>query len=240
LSNQDTPLIKLVYEHPDFIVVNKPPGIAVQDEELSVGILVILCQQLQIEKLWLVHRLDKVTSGLLILAKSAKAAANLGKLFEARQIEKFYIALSAQKPKKKQGCVSGCMKKIRDGKWALADTGTSAAITQFFSTSVAPGIRLFLLKPHTGKTHQLRVMLKSLGSPILGDTSYKGQHSDRTYLHAYSLRFEYEGQAISIQCLANSGEYFLTEQFNLGVQQYLAPWLLTWPVIKRAKTGRSK
>ncbi|MFQ3198077.1 MAG: tRNA pseudouridine32 synthase/23S rRNA pseudouridine746 synthase, partial [Paraglaciecola sp.] len=73
-----------------------------------------------------------------------------------------------------------------------------------------------------------------------GDTSYKGQHSDRTYLHAYSLRFEYEGQAISIQCLANSGEYFLTEQFNLGVQQYLAPWLLTWPVIKRAKTGRSK
>jgi tRNA pseudouridine32 synthase/23S rRNA pseudouridine746 synthase len=240
LNNADAPLIELVYDHADFIIVNKPPGIAVQDEELSVGILVILCQQLHVEKLWLVHRLDKVTSGLLILAKTAKAASNLGKLFEAHQIEKFYMALSTKKPKKKQGCVSGSMKKIRDGKWALADTGTSAAITQFFSTSVAPGVRLFLLKPLTGKTHQLRVMLKSLGSPILGDTFYKGQQSDRTYLHAYSLRFTYEGQAISIQCNPNSGEYFHTEQFALAEQQYIAPWLLTWPVIERAKTGSTE
>lgn len=240
LSNPPPPIIELVYEHLDFIVVNKPPGLAVQNEERSVGILVILCQQLQIEKLWLVHRLDKVTSGLLILGKTAKAAANLGKLFEARQMEKFYLALSTQKPKKKQGCVSGGMKKIRDGKWALADTGTSAAITQFFSKSVAPGMRLFLLKPLTGKTHQLRVMLKSLGSPILGDTFYKGEQADRTYLHAYSLRFTYEGKAISIQCTANSGETFQSEQFDLAVQQYLAPWLLIWPVIKRAKTDNTE
>ncbi|MFQ3237184.1 MAG: tRNA pseudouridine32 synthase/23S rRNA pseudouridine746 synthase [Paraglaciecola sp.] len=240
MNSPDSLFIELVYDHLDFIVVNKPAGIAVQDEEFSVGILVILCQQLQREKLWLVHRLDKVTSGLLILAKTAQAAANLGKLFEARHIEKFYIALSSQKPKKKQGCVSGGMKKIRDGKWALAETGTSPAITQFFSKSVAPGIRVFLLKPVTGKTHQLRVMLKSLGSPILGDTFYKGDQSDRTYLHAYSLRFQYQGDSISIQCLPNNGAYFQTQQFTLAVQQYLTPWLLTWPVIKQVKTGSSE
>jgi tRNA pseudouridine32 synthase/23S rRNA pseudouridine746 synthase len=237
LNNSVSP-IALVYEHQDFLIVDKPPGIAVQDEDHNVGILVVLCKQLQREKLWLVHRLDKVTSGLLILAKSAEAASKLGKLFEARHIEKFYIALSCQKPKKKQGSVSGPMKKIRDGKWALTTTGSAPAITQFFSHSVAPGIRLFLLKPLTGKTHQLRVMLKSLGSPILGDTLYKGQQCDRTYLHALSLRFEYDGQKVSIQSPPTNGEYFQTEEFSLVLQQYLHPWLLSWPVLGRTTAPR--
>lgn len=217
-------------------MVDKPAGIAVQDEAQNVGILVVLCQQLKLNKLWLVHRLDKVTSGLLILGKTADAASTLGKLFQAKRIEKYYLAISTQKPKKKQGCVSGSMKKVRDGKWAFADTQTSAGVTQFFSKSVSPGLRLFLLKPLTGKTHQLRVMLKSLGSPILGDTLYQGEASDRAYLHAYSLAFEYAGQTICIQCTPSHGEYFVTEKFAQALAEYQMPGALTWPVIGRTST----
>ena len=174
--------IEVLFDHPDFLVVNKPSAISVQNESHQSGILPILCQQLNLEQLWLVHRLDKITSGILILAKHPQAAAVFGQLFEHKQIEKYYLAISAKKPKKKQGAVKGGMKKIRDGKWMLDSSNTAEAISQFFSFSLSPGLRLFLVKPLTGKTHQIRVALKSLGSPILGDELYKGESSDRTHI----------------------------------------------------------
>ncbi|AGH45684.1 pseudouridine synthase Rlu family protein [Paraglaciecola psychrophila 170] len=103
--------IEVLFDHPDFVVINKPNNIAVQNESHQSGILPILCQQLQVEKLWLVHRLDKVTSGILILAKHSQAAAIFGQLFEEKQIEKYYLAISSKKPKKKQGAIKGGMKK---------------------------------------------------------------------------------------------------------------------------------
>ena len=136
-----------MFDHPDFVVVNKPSNISVQNEFHQSGLLPILCQQLKVEKLWLVHRLDKVTSGILILAKHSQAAAVFGQLFEQKQIEKYYLAISAKKPKKKQGTVKGGMKKVRDGKWMLESSDTAVAISQFFSFSIYPGIRLFLVKP---------------------------------------------------------------------------------------------
>ncbi|MFT5677365.1 MAG: tRNA pseudouridine32 synthase/23S rRNA pseudouridine746 synthase, partial [Paraglaciecola sp.] len=157
--------IDIVFDHPEFVVIDKPAGISVQNEAEQSGILPLICQQLGLDKLWLVHRLDKITSGLLILAKNSNAAAEFGRIFANRQIEKYYLALSKQKPKKKQGTVVGNMKKVRDGKWMLTQDASSPAITQFLSCSLLPGIRLFLLKPYTGKTHQIRVALKSLGSP---------------------------------------------------------------------------
>ena len=66
------------------------------------------------------------------------------------------------------------------------------------SHSLAPNLRLFILYPKTGKTHQIRVAMKSLGSPILGDELYGGEVADRTYLHAYQLSFDYFGEAVQI------------------------------------------
>ncbi len=230
--------IRVVLDHPDFFVIDKPHGISVQNELDAQGILPVMCAQQAVDKLWLVHRLDKVTSGLLILAKNAQAASTLGKLFEARAIEKYYLALGSPKPKKKQGTVSGAMKKIRDGKWAFSQGGTGIATSQFFSKSVSAGIRLFLLKPLTGKTHQLRVMLKSLGSPILGDALYKGIEQDRTYLHAYCLRFEYQGQLIQLTCPPFSGELFTNEDCQVAMREYSEPWLISWPKTKPTAASR--
>jgi tRNA pseudouridine32 synthase/23S rRNA pseudouridine746 synthase len=224
--------IKVLFDHPDFVVVNKPNNISVQNESHQSGILPILCQQLMVEQLWLVHRLDKITSGILILAKNAKAAAVFGQLFEQKTIEKYYLAISAKKPKKKQGAVKGGMKKVRDGKWMLDSSDNAVAISQFFSFSISTGLRLFLIKPLTGKTHQIRVALKSLGSPILGDKLYKGETSDRTYLHAYCIRFIYQDQPICIICPPDKGDFFVSEDTSQQVAKLATPWTLNWPNIK--------
>ncbi|MFT6776103.1 MAG: tRNA pseudouridine32 synthase/23S rRNA pseudouridine746 synthase [Paraglaciecola sp.] len=224
--------IKVLFDHPDFIVVNKPNNISVQNESHQSGILPILCQQLMVKQLWLVHRLDKITSGILILAKNAKAAAVFGQLFEQKTIEKYYLAISAKKPKKKQGAVKGGMKKVRDGKWMLDSSDNAVAISQFFSLSISSGLRLFLIKPLTGKTHQIRVALKSLGSPILGDKLYRGEASDRTYLHAYCIRFIYQDQPICITCPPDRGDFFVSKDTSQQIAKLATPWTLHWPNIK--------
>ena len=168
----------------------------------------------------------------LILAKNAKAAAVFGQLFEQKKIEKYYLAISAKKPKKKQGAVKGGMKKVRDGKWMLDSNDSAVAISQFFSFSISAGLRLFLVKPLTGKTHQIRVALKSVGSPILGDVLYKGERSDRTYLHAYCIRFIYKEQPICIICDPDKGDVFVSDKTKQQVSNLATPWTLKWPSIK--------
>lgn len=224
--------LDVVFDHKDFVVINKPCNFSVQNEIDQHGLLPLVCQQLNIEKVWLVHRLDKITSGLWILAKNEGAAGIFGKLFENRLIEKFYVALAAKKPKKKQGTVSGGMKKARDGQWMLDHTSINQATTQFYSFSLASHRRLFLLKPLTGKTHQIRVMMKSLGSPILGDKLYKGENADRAYLHAYALRFQYDDQVIALTLAPNVGDNFISNDCQKQLSELGAPWLLNWPRVK--------
>ncbi len=226
------PLIEIVFEHQDFIVINKPPFIAVQNEVEQPGILPQLCAQLGVTKLWLVHRLDKVTSGLLILGKSERAAAEFGQMFAAHLVQKYYLAISSKKPKKKQGTVSGGMKKVRDGLWILNNSQVQRATTQFFSYGISPGLRLFVLKPLTGKTHQIRVTMKSLGSAILGDELYKGDKAERTYLHAFALKFSYQQQNIELVCPPNVGTEFIAATTQAALAKLTTPWDLAWPNYK--------
>lgn len=220
----------VVLDHADFVVINKPCDTSVQTEQQDhqSSLLVTLCKQLNVQKLWLVHRLDKVTSGLLILAKSAESAAYLSGLFATRSIEKYYLALSDSKPKKKQGLIAGDMAKARAGAWKLTPSVDSPAVTQFFSSGLGDGVRLFILKPRTGKTHQLRVALKSLSSPILGDELYKGTSSDRTYLHAYGLKFTYHGQEFALTAMPETGAHF-TDKVFIEIVSNTIPWQRDWP-----------
>lgn len=142
-------------------------------------------------RLFAVHRLDTPTSGLVLFATSSHTAGLISKAFRERRVHKYYVALSNRKPKKKQGSVIGHMARGRGGTWKLLPKGSSAgsspqsddapssssspAVTRFWSTSlpeVQSGLRLYLLKPETGRTHQLRVAMKSLGAAITGDALY--------------------------------------------------------------------
>ncbi|SEP88868.1 TIGR01621 family pseudouridine synthase [Basfia succiniciproducens] len=204
---------KIIHKHRDFIIIDKPNGVSVHRDEAEIGLTGLLAKQLSVAQVWLVHRLDKVTSGLLILALNERAAAEFSLLFAQHEISKTYLALSKQKPKKKQGLIIGDMEKARRGAWKLCQTKQNPAVTRFESVSCEPNLRLFILKPQTGKTHQLRVAMKSLGSPILGDELYGGnsEKNDRTYLHAFRLEFTYQGEPFRVQSLPQTGEYFLRE-----------------------------
>lgn len=185
------PSINLIHRGPDWLLLDKPMDIGMHCDQGAVGFIVLASQQFSIP-LWPVHRLDKATSGLLLVATNAVAAARLSALFAERRIEKYYLAQSHHKPSKKQGWIKGDMAKTRNGSWKLLRSVEKPAITRFISHSCIgpdPAIRQFLLAPKTGKTHQLRVAMKSLGAPIDGDTRYGGQPCDRLYLHAYALRF---------------------------------------------------
>lgn len=193
-------MFTLIYQHPDFIVIHKYANISVHQEH-DVSLLQSIAQAIDVERLWLVHRLDKPTSGLLLLACHAQAATQLSKLFSEHQIEKTYWALSDHKPKKKQGWIKGGMAKSRNGAWKLTREYDNFAITHFHSHNLSDGIRLFILQPKTGRTHQLRVAMKSLSAPILGDTLYHGTPSTRLMLHAWRLRFQYQGESFDFSVL---------------------------------------
>lgn len=203
--------VEIIYKHRDFIIIDKPCNTSVHKDDAEIGLTQRIAEQLNMTQVWLVHRLDKITSGLLILALNEVAAATLSQLFARHLVQKTYIALSVHKPKKKQGLIIGDMQKARRGAWKLCPSKENPAVTRFSSVSCEPNLRLFILKPQTGKTHQLRVAMKSLGSPILGDELYggNGEKSDRTYLHAYGLEFTYRNEFISVQCAPKCGTFFL-------------------------------
>ena len=214
--------LDIVYQTDDFIIIYKPCGLSVHKDQSEIGLTTLVAKQLGVPQVWLVHRLDKVTSGLLILALNAESAAEFFRLFSEHHIQKTYLALSNQKPKKKQGLIVGDMQKARNGAWKLCQSKENPAITRFESVSCEPNLRLFILKPQTGKTHQLRVAMKSLGSPILGDALYgkKTEKIDRTYLHAARLQFEFKGQAFDVLTPPKEGEWWHRESVQSQIQKF--------------------
>jgi len=230
-------MYKLLFSNDDFIIISKSPGVPFHKKPESTGLFDKIRSDLQLSKVYPVHRLDTMTSGLLIIAKSKYAAQELAKAFRERTIEKYYIALAPGTPKKKQGTVKGDMIKGRNGVWILSHSTERPAITQFFSAGLGNGLRLYILKPRTGRTHQLRVMMKSISVPILGDPAYYTtvKHPrilfDRGYLHAFIIRFTFRGMPFAFSDLPRAGIHFLTPECITKLQEFTEPWNLPWPKI---------
>lgn len=224
-------MLDIVAENNDFIILNKPAGIGFHNEQEEVGFFNQVKAKLNYD-LYSVHRLDKVTSGLIVFAKTSEVASEFGKLFQEHKIQKYYFAIAKGKPNKKQGLIKGDIVKARRGAWKLTKSCEKPSLTQFFSYSLIPGYRIYVLKPLTGKTHQLRVVMKSLGVPILGDISYSAENSDRVYLHAYYLKFNFKGKDYAFDCKPNEGEWFNNEAFinhtSTGLKD---PSVLKWPAV---------
>lgn len=219
-------MIKILFENDDFLIALKKAGVNFHSEE-EAGFVVQVSQQANIPLLP-VHRLDKMTSGLVIFAKNSEVAAQFGKMFENREIEKYYIAISMRKPKKKMGWVKADMGSARRGDYKLLPTMNNPAITQFISCALRTHERFFLIKPHTGKTHQIRVALKSLGSPIAGDERYaqadEARKEERGYLHAFALRFYLNEELFSFISSPDEGERFVSEECKIQLSVWNQPW----------------
>lgn len=233
-------MFTVIENNRSFLVINKHPGVAFHKDGEEEGIVQYLKTVPDIHNLYTVHRLDSMTSGLLLFAKNKDVASELSRQFQLRKVEKYYIAISDRRPKKKQGLIKGDMEKARRGDWKLTRTMKNPAITQFFSQSLGTGRWFFLLKPYTGKTHQLRVALKSIGSPVLGDMRYHKKddsmaEADRGYLHSYALRFHFGSTDYSFVNKPDAGQYFTDDAFAQVLKKYETPWDLPWPKIKQSK-----
>jgi tRNA pseudouridine32 synthase/23S rRNA pseudouridine746 synthase len=228
-------MFKIITQTDDFVVVAKNAGINFHDEEqqgsgLFSQVKKQIIKQSGATELYPIHRLDKMTSGLVLFAKNLKSAQIFGKLFEEHSVEKYYLAISDKKPTKKQGLIKGDMAKSRRGMYKLLRTMDNPAITQFFSYPIADKQRLYLLRPHSGKTHQLRVALTSIGAPIIGDPLYNSNSvADRGYLHAYALRFSFLGTMYDFIHPSDEGEYYLSQSVRDKLAELDQPWLLNWP-----------
>lgn len=219
-------------------MLDKKAGITFQGQQAGEGLLSELRAYYDTRDIYPTHRLDKMTSGLLLLAKTRRSNRALSLAFQERRVEKYYLAISELKPKRKQGLICGDMLRARRGDWQLSREATRPAITQFFSYSISPGKRLFLLKPHTGKTHQLRVAMKSISAPILGDPRYcpvkhrVDEHTvqpDRGYLHSYALRFDLWGERYSQILCPTTGVEFSEASCQALLSDLATPWDLPWP-----------
>ncbi len=228
--------LQIIHQDAHLIAIHKPHGIAFHTDDHQQGIVALLRDQLNDDSLFPVHRLDKETSGLMLFARHEEANASLSQLFQNRQVEKYYLALVANRPKKKQGSVIGDMAKARNGNYKLLRTTQSAAITRLRAFTIKSpsesneGLASCLLfKPETGKTHQLRVAAKSLSCPIIGDRRYGGATSDRMYLHSWCKRFVLFDTTYHIVSRAYDGALF-TDNIKAqitAVEQTLTE--LSWP-----------
>lgn len=230
-------MYQVIENNSDFIVIYKKPNTSFHSDSGEPGLFETIKQTEGLYALFPVHRLDKVTSGLLIMAKTLTVNQLLIDAFKNREVEKYYLAISNKKPAKKQGLIKGDMAPSRRGARKLLATYENPAVTQFFSKSILAGRRLFIVKPLTGKTHQIRVALKSIGAPIMGDSLYgdsqTSEHIDRCYLHAYSIAFRLGEKSYRYTQLPLEGEFFCDTSFSLAMQEWREPWLLPWPKVAR-------
>jgi 23S rRNA pseudouridine955/2504/2580 synthase len=188
ISDQDARYIRslVLYEDDEVLALNKPAGLAVQGgTKTSRHIDQLLSAWGEgLERPRLVHRLDRDTSGVLILGKSPGAAAKLSGAFAKRKARKTYWAIVSGNPKPSEGVIELPLVKTGVGDRELVvaadpkDPRGDPAETEYVSLSRAAHRATWMaLRPHTGRTHQLRAHLQAIGHPILGDPKYSNEAS---------------------------------------------------------------
>lgn len=185
----------ILYEDEDLLVYNKPPGVTSDSE----GILALLKPYGQF---LLVHRLDKDTSGLLILAKKASSEKILTAAFKERAVEKHYVALVFGLPKPK-GVIENYLGKIGGYQGQTLYGSVAPHLGKFAKTSwvlqkALKKAAFISCYPETGRTHQIRVHLSEMGHPILGDYQYGKKEAPRLMLHAYKISFLHRGNTLTL------------------------------------------
>jgi 23S rRNA pseudouridine1911/1915/1917 synthase len=209
-------MIKIIFQNKDFIVIDKPVGLAVHGGVgMSEPTLVDFLREKFPEirgvgdepevRPGIVHRLDKETSGVMLVARNQKTFEYFKKLFADRKIEKKYMAIVHGKLKEKTGTIEGEMGRSRKDfrKQALVRGKISVrkerySLTHYRVIKKFGDYSLLEVSPKTGRMHQIRVHLQSIGHPIVGDKkysfkNYKNDPSARLMLHAFSIAFTSQG-----------------------------------------------
>jgi 23S rRNA pseudouridine1911/1915/1917 synthase len=195
--------ISILYEDNDLMVVDKPWGLTVHPapghpSHTLVNALLALRPNLSgiggVQRPGIVHRLDKDTSGLMMVAKNDAAHHLLADQLQQRMIHKRYLALVWGSPNPEKGVVEGPIDRDpRNRKRMAVVPGGRESTTNYATLEVFPEVSLVEARPLTGRTHQIRVHLTSIGHPLVGDALYSSKKTslvERQFLHAETLEFQ--------------------------------------------------
>jgi 23S rRNA pseudouridine1911/1915/1917 synthase len=188
----------VLYKNNQLIAFNKPAGIGVQPDKTEEKTLVDLAEIYTKSNLYLIHRLDRPASGVVLLAKNKNALAALNQQFKEREIDKVYLAVVKQAPTEREGKLVHYT--IKDGKRNKslardeAREGSKRAELSYRVLGQSDHYTLLEIKIITGRHHQIRAQLAAIGSPIKGDVKYgarRGNKDRSIQLHAWKLQFRH-------------------------------------------------
>jgi len=206
IDNQPEPIpLEVLFEDKDIIVINKPPGLVVHPgaghrQHTLVNALLSHCPTLSgiggKERPGIVHRLDKETSGCLVVAKNDGAHRELSRQFAERRVEKIYLALVAGKLREEAGVIEEKIGRhpVHRQRMSVASARGRPAKTQYRVVRSEDQASLVECRLYSGRTHQIRVHLHHLGHPVLGDKVYAvhlAKNFPRHMLHAWKLGFRH-------------------------------------------------
>jgi 23S rRNA pseudouridine1911/1915/1917 synthase len=205
--------LHVIYEDEDLAVIDKPAGLvchAGAGRKSGTLVNAVLHRWGRVEagdpmRPGIVHRLDKQTSGVMVIARTESAARSLGRQFKDREVRKEYFALVYGKVAQPEGTVDAPLGRdpVDRKKISVRARRRRAAVTRYKLVEYVGPCSLLIVHPETGRTHQIRVHLASLGHPVVGDTVYGGGRSlsgelqplvsglGRFFLHAHRLEFRH-------------------------------------------------
>lgn len=205
--------LNIIYEDDDIIVINKQAGIVVhQSFGHETGTLLnALMYHLRKVTPFMVHRLDKDTTGAIIFAKNQKAKVSLSKQFQKRTVHKTYITAVCGIIQEERGRIEAPLGRSQKNR-KIIEVGPLAkkqAITEFKVLARKSGITLLSVRIITGRTHQIRSHMKYIGHPVLGDAAYGGSqilngiNFNRQMLHSYKIQFSHPVSGKTLELIAD-------------------------------------
>lgn len=194
--------IRILFEDESLLVIDKPSGLVVQPgNRKELGSLLDILEEYRSRtrgaqeapagfRYTPVHRLDRETSGVLVAAKTRAASRALSAAFSEGRTEKIYLAVTERAPEPASGRIETGISVVKNkSSRSMADDGGKRAVSLYSKLEdLAGGHALVEVRIETGRTHQVRVHLSSIGAPIVGDVKYGGKKHDRIMLHAWRLR----------------------------------------------------
>ena len=214
--------LDIIFETPDLIAINKPAGLLSVPDRFGVEISLKQILQQKIEKVFVIHRLDRETSGVILFAKNAETHKNLNELFEQRKIEKYYLGLVMGSLINSTGEIDVPISEHPYKKGEMSTNGKGkASLTTYEVVKDYKKFSWIKFRIHTGRTHQIRVHSKHIGHPIVCDELYgdgkpvllsqiKSKYKlskteweekpilSRVGLHAYQLIFDWKDKKIDL------------------------------------------
>lgn len=193
--------LAVIYEDEDILVIDKPAGLTVHPapghpSHTLVNAILAHCPRLtignELMRPGIVHRLDKDTSGLIVIAKNDFAREYLATQFKSRTVTKRYLVLVQGRLSPEQGTVEAPIGRDPHSRkrMAIVEAGKEA-VTQYQVRKYLDNYTLVEVSPVTGRTHQIRIHLSAIGCPVVGDPTYgiKSAHLNRQFVHAHRLGF---------------------------------------------------